>query len=151
MNPTQNTPPARLRVDYSTADTYLRPQPPKLTFFQKLGRGLLGGLSFLTKIGGPVASLALPGIGLPIAAGAYGISRLSDDLLAKARLKDQIAMASQPQPTSMQFPGLFDTSPLKAGDAATDFIAPKSLEPQIGNVLINRNRAQEDQMNRFKL
>lgn len=149
MSNITNMNPSMVRVDYSRADRYIYPEPPKLTFWQKLGRGLGKFMSFAGPIGAAVTAIALPGIGLPIAAGLYGLGRFSQDQLYKANVKDQIAAASQPQPVNISLPGLFEVAPLQAGDAATEFIAPSSLEPRISDVVIERNAAQQQEIHNF--
>lgn len=136
-NPIQNVTPGRLRIDYGRADRYIYPEPPKLNFGQKLLRGLGKTVSFLGPIGAAVAAVAGGPFGLPIAAGVYGLSGLAADQTNKALMKDQIKASAQPQPTNVTMPGLFDTGQ-SPGLGATDFIAPSHLEPQIGEVMINR-------------
>lgn len=144
-----NNIPANLRVDYSRADQYIRPEPPKLTFWQKLGRGVGKFMSFAGPIGAAAAAIALPGIGLPIAAGLYGLTRVSQDQLYKAQVKDQIAQSAQAQPTSISMPGLFETGGFQPGQVSTDFMAPERLEPAIGNMVIDRNAAHQEAVMHF--
>lgn len=136
-NQIQNVTPGRLRIDYGRADRYIYPEPPKLTFFQKLGRTLGRAASVFGPIGAAVTAVALPGIGLPIAAGVYGLSQVAADQTNRALVNDQIKASAQPQPTNVGFPGLYDIHQ-SPGLGATDFIAPSHLEPQIGEVLENR-------------
>ncbi len=145
----QNTTPANLRIDYGTAYNYIGPEAPKKTFWQKLGTGLAKFMSFAGPIGAAVTAVALPGIGLPIAAGLYGLTRFSNDKLYQSQIKDNIEMSSQPQPTSVQFPGLFDTNPLSAGQQATEFMAPSSYDAQIGDVIIQRDSAHQEAVTNF--
>src|SRR3989338_942151 len=132
----QNITPSRLRVDYSTARNYIQQDnyKPKSHFFSKM-------FSFLGPIGAAVTAVALPGIGLPIAAGLFGLSSASRDHLVRSQQKEAI-LAQQSQQgkgsQQIQMPGLFETTPMSAGDAATDFIAPKSMESDISQVLVNR-------------
>lgn len=149
MSQIQNMSPTKMRLDYSRADRYVYPEPPKLSFWQKLGRGMGKFMTFAGPVGAAVTAIALPGIGLPIAAGLYGLGRLSQDQLYKAQMKDQIAMANQPQVTSITLPGLFERGPLDAGAQATDFMIQSSLEPQAQDVVIQRNAAQQEAINRF--
>lgn len=149
-NPIQNLPPAMLRVDYARADQYIYPDAPKLSFMQKLGRGLGKFISFAGPIGAAVSAIALPGIGIPIAAGLYGLTKVSQDQLAKSQIRDQIKMSGQPQPVNIQLPGLFEQGPMQAGQAATDFIAPRSMEPEIGRVVVNRNQSLQSELNKIK-
>lgn len=148
MSQIQNMGPTNLRVDYSRADQYIYPDAPQLTFFQKLGRGVGKFMTFAGPIGAAVTAIALPGIGLPIAAGLYGLGRLSQDQLYKAQIKDQITMANQPQPTNIQLPGLFENS-LDAGAVATNFMAPSSMTPGINDVVIRRNNAHQEAITQF--
>ncbi len=150
MSPIQNIPPAMLRVDYGRADKYIYPEAPKLSFMQKLGRGLGKFMSFAGPIGAAVSAIALPGIGIPIAAGLYGLTRLSQDQLAKSQMRDQIKMQGQPQPVNIQLPGLFDKGPMQAGEVATDFIAPRSMDPEIGQVILQRNQSHQSELNKIK-
>src|SRR3989338_4581213 len=114
----QNITPSRLRVDYSTAGNYIQQDnyKPKSHFFSKM-------FSFLGPIGAAVTAVALPGIGLPIAAGIYGLSNVAADQTNRALINDQIKASAQPQPTNVGLPGLFDTAQ-SPGLGATDFIAP---------------------------
>lgn len=142
MNPApQNIAAANLRIDFTRSDKYIYPEPPKLSFWQKLGRGVAQGMSFLGPIGAAVSAVALPGIGLPIAAGLFGLTKLSQDSLYRSNVKDQIAMQSQQQPGAIALPGLFDTTPQAAGESATEFMAPQSMAPNITDVIINRDAA----------
>lgn len=138
-----------VRVDFSRADKYIYPEAPKTTFFQKLGRGLGKFMNFAGPIGAAVTAIALPGIGLPIAAGIYGMTRFSQDQLAKSDMKRQIDVASQPQPTNIQMPGFFEQGPLQAGGAATNFMAPSSMEPSIGRVIIERGNAAQAELGKI--
>lgn len=149
MSHSQNIGAGFLRVDYSRADLYIQPEPRKLNFFQKLGRFTGKTMSFFGPIGAAVAAVALPGIGLPIAAGIYGLSRFSQDQLYRSSVKDQIAMAHQPQPQNVQLPGLFETAPIQAGQAATDFIVPNDMEPKLEGVIIQRQGAQQAELQSF--
>lgn len=136
---------AMLRVDYGRVDQYTRPEPPKRTFFQKLG-GFFGGL---LKFAAPITAIALPGIGLPLAAGMYGLGGLTQNAVRRSEMKAQIAQAAQPQPTQITLPGFFDTAPLDAGEKATEFMAPGSMAPAIGDVVIERNQAHQSELQNF--
>lgn len=150
MGDFQNINSGMVRIDYSRADRYVYPAPPKLTFMQKLGRGLGRFMSFAGPIGAAVTAIALPGIGLPIAAGIYGLGNVAQHETNKAYAKDAAALAAQPQPGPLSLPGLFQPS-ADAGGLATDFIAPSSLQPDISNVIINRNSAQESELQNFQI
>jgi hypothetical protein len=148
----QNVGSPNLRIDAGTADAYTRVEPPKLTFMQKLGRGLAKTMGFLGPIGAAVSAVTLGPLGLPVAAGLYGLTKFSQDKLYQANIKDEIAMSSaqqQQQSQTIGFPGLFDTSPVSAGEQVTEFIAPKSLEPQISDVVVDRNSAQQEAVGQF--
>lgn len=145
----QNTSTPNLRIDYGTSMNYFGPEAPKKTFWQKLGTGLLKGVSVLGNIGAAVLPLALPGIGLPIGAGLYGLSRFSGDKLAQNQMKDNLEASMQPRPTQVILPGLFDSTPQSAGDKATDFIAPSMMAPQIGEVVVQRDASQMEAMSQF--
>ncbi|MBX7149081.1 hypothetical protein K1X76_08335 [bacterium] len=138
----QITGPSYLRMDYSRADKYVYPEPPKLTFWQKLGRGVGKFMSWAGPIGAAVTAVALPGVGLPLAAGIYGLSRYSQDKVAQSYQKDQIAMANQPMPQNITMPGLFASTPPSAGSITTDFIAPRSFDANISDVIMNRNETE---------
>ena len=131
-----------LRLDYSRSDKYIYPDPPQLTFMQKLGRGLGKFVSWAGPIGAAVTAIALPGIGLPIAGGIYGLTKVARDQLAKSQTRDQIAMANQ-QGTAVTLPGLFETS-FQAGDEATSFMAPSSFHSDISQVVIERSSAHQE-------
>ena len=96
-------------------------------------------MSWAGPIGAAVTASALPGAGLPIAAGIYGMSRFSQDKVAQSYQKDQIAMANQPQPQNITMPGFFAATPPDAGSVTTDFIAPRSFDANISDVIMNRN------------
>lgn len=150
MSQIQNMVQPKLRVDYGRADQYVRPEVPKLSFGQKLGRFFAKGVSVLGPIGAAVTAVALPGIGLPIAAGLFGASRFAQDSLYRAQIRDQVRMQSVAPPQQVSMPGLFEVAPLNAGAAATDFIAPSSLEPTISDVVINRNAAHQAEIQNFQ-
>ena len=144
----QNVTPANLRVDYSTADRYLRPEPPKLTFWQKLGRGLAKVGSFVLPVAAAVGPFFGP-LGLVGGAAAYGLNRFSNDQLYKAQVKDQIAMANQPVPQQITMPGLFESAAITVGDKATEFIAPTEMTPSIEDVVIQRDASQKEAVFHF--
>lgn len=142
---------SKLRVDYSRADQYIYPEAPKLSFFQKLGRGVLKGLSFLGPIGGAIGGMFAPaGIGIPVAMGGYGVGKLSSDLLANSNRK--IAMQNADyyanMPKGMVMSGLFEAQQTE-GEMATSFIAPPELHPQISDVIIKRNNTQLEYMHQM--
>jgi hypothetical protein len=135
--------PSMLRVDTSNYDRYTRPTPPKVGFFKKLGRTLGKVVGFAAPIGAAVTAIALPGVGLPIAAGLYGLGNFSQDQVARSQAKDQAAMANQPANPPVVMPGFFQDS-LDAGQAATSFMAPKSMEADIGNVIMHRESMHQE-------
>ena len=146
----QNVNSGMVRIDYSNVAKYAYPEPPKLTFWQKLGRGVGRFVSWAGPIGAAVTAIALPGIGLPIAAGIYGLSGVASHEINKAYAKDSVAQAAQAKPGPLSLPGFFQPS-MDAGSAATDFIAPSSMQPDISNVIINRNNAQETELQNFQI
>lgn len=135
--------PSMLRVDSSNYDRYAIPEPKKVGFFKKLGRTMGKVLSFTAPIGAAVTAIALPGVGLPIAAGLYGLGQFSRDQVIRSQAKEQAELANQPANLPITMPGFFGEA-MGAGDAATNFIAPQSLENYISPVIINRQGAQQD-------
>lgn len=130
----------KIRIDYSRNDQYIYPEPYKLSFGQKVGRFFGRAMNVLGPIGAAVSAIALPGIGIPIAAGLYGLTRASQMGLASSYAKQQAAIASTPMPNNIQMPGFFVPSG-DAGEHATEFIAPRSLEPNIGDTIILREQS----------
>lgn len=151
MSDFQNVNPGMVRIDYSRADKYVYPEPPKLTFWQKLGRGLGRAVSFAGPIGAMVSAVTLGPLGIPVAAGLFGLSNLARDETTKAYAKDSVAQAAaQPKPGPLMMPGLFQNS-FDAGAAATDFIAPTPLQPDISRTIIQRNDAQLAELQSFQM
>lgn len=149
-NYTQNITNTRLRVTYSRADQYIYPDPPKLTFWQKLTRGIGKVFSFAAAPAAVAASVLLtPALGIPLGAGIYGLGKVTEDQLYKSSVRDQIKMAAQ-QPTQIYTPGLFETNQLAEGDMLTDFIAPRSMEPNISQVIINRQNTELEGIQTFQ-
>lgn len=139
-----------VRIDYSRADKYLYPEPRKLTFWQKLGRGLGKFVSFAGPIGAAVSAVTLGPLGIPVAAGLFGLTQASRDQLYRSQMKDQVALANQPQPGSLPviLPGLFEM-PHQAGAMVTDFMVPPSMVPSVNDVVVDRNAAQQAEINSF--
>jgi len=146
----QNTSTPNLRLDYGTSMAYFGPEVPKKTFWQKLGTGLLKGLNVFGNLGAAILPLALPGLGSIIGAGSYGMAQLAGDKLYQNQVKDNLEMSTQPQPTQILMPGLFEQGPLSPGDVATDFIAPSSLSPQIGEVVVQRDSSQMEAISQYQ-
>ncbi|HBF13552.1 MAG TPA: hypothetical protein DDW49_09275, partial [Deltaproteobacteria bacterium] len=95
---------SKLRLDYSRVDQYLYPDPPKLSFWQHLGRGLLKGLSFL----GPIAGSVLPFFGpAGVVSGlaSYGVGKGASDMLAYSNYKFQQKVAASQQPVQYTLGG----------------------------------------------
>lgn len=147
----QNLPPANMRIDYTTADRYVKPQAPRLTFMQKLGRTFGKLVSFAAPIAGSVLAIAAPGVGLPAAYGLFGAGQLARDQLAKAQAKDAMAaQQAQQQQGPLVLPGLFETAPLSQGMASTDFIVPRSLESRVQDVIVQRRSAEVENLNSIR-
>lgn len=138
---------AMLRIDYGRVDQYTRPEPPKRTFLQKVG-GFFGSLF---KAAAPIVSLAVPGIGLPIAAGMYGLGNMTTNAVRRSEMKAQIAHAQQPQPTQVTLPGFFDQVPMQAGNQVNSFSAPQEFYPSIGDVILERNQAHQSSLKNFSM
>jgi hypothetical protein len=131
-----------LRIDTSRTSEYLYADKPKLSFFQKLGRGFGKAVSFLGPIGAAVTAIAVPGVGIPIAAGIYGMSQIAGDMTSNALAKDAAKMSeynSQMANSQVSLPGLFEGQ--SASEMTTDFIAPSQYGPGISQALINRQAA----------
>lgn len=150
MSQIAGMPPANMRLDMSRADKYLYPEAPKLGFFQKLGRTLGKAVSFLAPIAGAVAAVALPGIGLPIAAGCYGLGKVSGDMVRGSYAKEQGKIAEQQQMMGSirpSTPGLFEQDDV--GSATTNFMAPSEFAPQINQTIINRDGSRGGALENF--
>jgi hypothetical protein len=150
MSQISGMPPANMRLDMSRSDKYLYPEAPKLGFFQKLGRTLGKAVSFLAPIVGSVAAVALPGIGLPIAAGCYGLGKLSGDMVRGSYAKQQNAVYEQQQMmanTRATTPGLFEQD--DAGAGVTNFMAPSEFAPQINQTIIDRDASRGGALENF--
>ncbi|HLD45599.1 MAG TPA: hypothetical protein VJC18_09195 [bacterium] len=139
-----------IRLDTSRMNEYLYADKPKLNFMQKLGRGFGKALSFLGPIGAAVTAIAVPGIGLPIAAGIYGLSSAAGTLTQRAQAKDAYEMQTYQQQVSqlpVMTPGLFEQAP--ATGAQTDFIVPTELKEQTELTILNRESAQNGSVEGF--
>lgn len=142
MNSSVNA--TKVRIDYSRVNQYVMPEYPKQSFWQKLGQGFGRAVSFSGKMAAAVLPFALPGIGLPLAAGSYGVSQLADLGLQSSSMKRRAEIASTPQPNNIGLPGLFGTATGDQGEVATEFIAPHSLAPDIGDVIIRREQTRSE-------
>ena len=150
MSDTQNisSTGSHLRIDYARSGQYLYPEAPDLTFGQKLKRSVSKAMSFLGPVGSVLAAALIPGAGVPIAAGLYGLTNVSNNYLSKEQNLDAIAMQSQ-MPKSVSVPGLFSATPQSQGELATDFMAPSQMQPQIETTIIQRSQAQEEMLRNF--
>lgn len=146
----QNIKPSLVRLDFQTAGAYLpgqNPDKPKSHFFRSLFS------SIIAPVGGVAAALCLGPAGLPAAALMFGLGKTASDSVVKSQMKEQ-ALAQQSQQSrgsqQIQLPGLFETTPMSAGAAATDFIAPKSMESDISQVVVNREMAINNETHGFQ-
>lgn len=140
-----------IRIDSSRMNEYLYVDKPKLNFFQKLGRTIGKGIAFLGPIGAAVTAIAVPGFGLPLAAGLYGASQIAGTLTATAEAKDAATMqAYQQELAKLQVvtPGLFE--PDSASDIDTDFIIPQELNQQTTITILDRQMSQNSAVENFK-
>lgn len=140
-----------VRIDSSRMNEYLYIDKPKLNFFQRLGRTLGKGLAFLGPIGAAVTAIAVPGFGLPLAAGLYGISQVAGSLTASAEAKDAATMqAYQAELSKLQVvtPGLFEVE--TANDYRADFIIPQELEAQTTITILDRTLSQGSAVENFQ-
>jgi hypothetical protein len=139
-----------IRLDTSRMNEYLYADKPKLNFWQKIGRGVGKALSFLGPIGAAVTAIAVPGVGLPIAAGIYGLSNVAGQLTSKAVAKDSAEMqAYQGQISKLPIttPGLFEQA--SQTDIQTNFMLPKQFEMPTAVTLVNREMAQNGSVEGF--
>lgn len=139
-----------LRIDTSRTGEYLFADKPKLSFMQKVGRTLGKAVSFLGPIGAAVTAIAVPGAGIPIAAGIYGLSQVASDATTNALSKDATKMSEYSQQASQQqvtLPGLFEG--LRDAEITTDFIAPSQYQSGIQQTLINREAMQSASLSQF--
>lgn len=136
-------PPSMLRLDTSRTAEYLYADRPKLNFGQKLGRFFGKTMSFLGPIGAAVTAIAVPGFGIPLAAGLYGLSKVSSDLTGKAQVKDAQKMQEFNQEMAgkqIGLPGFFDQQASQA-EIKTDFIAPSQFGNGIQSTILSRESA----------
>lgn len=145
----QNVGSPNLRIDYGTANAYTRPEASSKTFIQRMALGVGKSMTFLGPVGGAVAAVTLGPAGLPVAAGMYGLSKVSADQVYQSKIRDQIQMASEAKPGPVVLPGLFETQAVSPGETATTFMAPKSMEPQISDVIVNREMAAAEARTKF--
>lgn len=140
------TTPSLLRIDTSRSSEYIMPEPPKKTFMQKVG-------SFFGKVLGPIASAVtafVPGFGLPLSAGIYGLSRIASDASDASISKSQATYNAQVQELSKQpitLPGFFDGQ--SQNQIQTDFIAPSEYHSGIQNTIITREQSQYQNLQNF--
>ena len=143
--------PSMLRLDTSRTAEYLYADRPKLSFGQKVGRFFGKTMSFLGPIGAAVTAIAVPGFGIPLAAGLYGLSKVSSDLTGRAQIKDAQKMQDYNQQVagrSVELPGFFDAQVSQA-DIQTDFIAPSQFGPSLQNTIVSRESAIGQNLNTF--
>ncbi len=139
-----------IRLDTSRMNEYLYTEQPKLSFWQKLGRGVGKALSFLGPIGAAVTAIAVPGVGIPIAAGLYGLSNVAGSLTAKAEAKDIAQMQAYQSETAklpVAVPGLFEQA--SQVDIQLDFMTPKAFEAETNLTIINREIAQYNAIQQY--
>lgn len=116
-----------------------------------MGRFFGKALNFLGPIGAAVTAIAVPGLGLPIAAGIYGASRVAGHLTAKAETKDVMKMnewMASKKNLNVILPGLFDQ--MSQAEIQTSFIAPQSMVPQATMTIVDREMAQHSSVENFK-
>lgn len=141
-----------IRLDTSRMNEYLKLEyyQPKLNFGQKLGRFFGKALSFLGPIGAAVTAVAVPGVGIPIAAGIYGLSSAAGKLTAYAESKDASATNALQQQLSrlpVSTPGLFEQA--SQAQIQSDFITPQEMIPQASITIVNRETAQNAAVENF--
>ncbi|OVE81488.1 hypothetical protein BVY03_03635 [bacterium K02(2017)] len=140
-----------IRIDSSRNSEYLYAEKPKVGFFKKVGRFLGKALGFLGPIGAAVTAIAVPGIGLPIAAGIYGASNVAKHLTDKSIAKDAIKMQdwqASKQNLNVVLPGLFEQS--TNAEIKTNFMIPKNMMPQATMTIVDRELAQHQSVENFK-
>ena len=139
-----------IRIDSSRAGEYLYTEKPRLHFFQKAGRFLGKAVSFLAYPAAAITALAVPGFGLPLAAGLYGLGQVSGTLTAAAQAKDAATMQAYDQMNAQKMiatPGLFDG--MSNADIQTDFITPTEMTQQTTVTVIDRTSAQTNAVENF--
>ncbi len=140
-----------VRVDMSRADEYLRPDAPQLSFGQKLGRFMGKAVSFAGPIGAAVTAVAIPGAGLPIAAGIYGASNVSGYAVSKAEQRDaqQVQLSAQQNAgRPMATPGLFESA--TTGESVTQFVVPQNLQTPVNQTVQMRQQNTQSAVEGFK-
>lgn len=130
-----------LRIDYSRTMAYTGPEVPKLTFGQRLKRGLAKFGSFLGSFAGIVAPLFGPW-GAIAGAASYGLRSVSNRSLYKSTSKDNYDMATQAQNSMITVPGFMDGPQTTAGG----FVAPSHLAPSIEDVVIQSESTKQNMM-----
>ncbi|MBF0106317.1 MAG: hypothetical protein HQM16_13445 [Deltaproteobacteria bacterium] len=140
-----------LRIDSSRNAEYLYADRPKVGLFKSVGRFFGKAVNFLGRIAAPVVAIAVPGLGLPLAAGIYGASSLGGHLAYKSEANDaakmQEWMASK-QNLNVVLPGLFEQA--TTADIKTDFITPQPLMPQATMTIVDRELAQHSSVENFR-
>jgi hypothetical protein len=140
-----------IRIDTSRANEYLYADKPKLSFWQKLGRGAGKIFSFLGPIGAAVIGTVLPGVGLPIAMGTYGLSKLAGDLTNQALGNDQAKMSAYNAEVSnlqVSMPGLFEQA--SSADITADFMTPQEYSSSIISTIADREVGSYNQVEGFQ-
>lgn len=140
-----------LRIDNSRINEYLYTDRPKTSFWKKLGQGFGKVFSFMAPIGAAVTAAVVPGFGIPLAAGIYGLGKLSNDLTANSYAKQNAEMdAYNQQVSQMQvtLPGLFEQA--SEVDYQLDFIAKPELNSNLIPTLGNREVSGTYQVENFE-
>lgn len=140
-----------IRLGTDRMSEYLYADKPKLSFWQKLGRGAGKAMSFLGPIGAAVTAIAVPGAGLPIAAGLYGLSNVSAKATSDALSKDAAKMQAYESANAQKpiyTPGLFDG--MSASGLKTDFIVPETMQSQALTTISDRSLMNQRAVENFQ-
>lgn len=141
-----------MRLDTSGMNRYLYADQPKLNFWQKLGRtaGKIG--SAVMKFAAPIVALAVPGFGIPLAAGLYGAGNMIGGATNYALSKDAAQMQQYNASVSgkqVTLSGLFEQA--AQADIDMDFIIPSELNAPTAHTLMTREIAGSDMIQNFQM
>lgn len=124
-----------VRIDATRNVEYLKPPKPKFS----LGRFLGKAISFLGPIGAAVTAVAGGPVGLPIAAGIMGATRIAGKLTYDSEMKaygQKMADHQQMSQLPVVLPGLFEQA--SAVDVKTEFMIPQTMLPTAQVSMVQR-------------
>lgn len=135
-----------IRLDSTRNVEYLKPPKPKFHFGRFLGKAF----SFLAPIGAAVTAVAAPGIGLPIAAGLLGASRVTGKLTYDSEVKaysQNMAKHQEMSQLPVVMPGLFEQA--SEVDVKTEFMVPQTMLPKTHVAVLQRELGNNSAVENF--